>query len=84
MIVINSFAFHDAQVQKNNNLLKTNRILKPNETLSGGPFFTFSLPGRQFAPLTPSVVSLPFRTYQNTTQFSAICDSAGCTTNQRL
>jgi len=33
------------QTQTKNNLLKTKRILKPKYKLSGGPVFTFSLPG---------------------------------------
>jgi len=41
--------------QKNNDLLKTKIILKPNDKLSGGPVFTFSLP--KMAVRTPPPVS---------------------------
>jgi len=39
---------------KNNNLLKTKRILKQEYYLSGGPVFTFSLPGGRFTHLLPN------------------------------
>jgi len=43
---------------KNNNLLKTKRMLKPKYKLSGRPVFTFSLPGENFPTLPPSVTPL--------------------------
>jgi len=41
------------KTHKNNNVLKTKRMLKPKYKFSGRPAFTFSLPGGQFAPLLP-------------------------------
>jgi len=39
-------------MQKNNNLLKNKRILKPKYKLSGCSVFTVSLPGGRFDPLS--------------------------------
>jgi len=41
------------KTQKNDNLLKTKRILKLKYKLNGDPVFAFSLPGGKFAPLSP-------------------------------
>jgi len=42
-------------MQKNDNVLKTKRILKLKyrPKLNGDPVFAFSLPGGKFAPLPP-------------------------------
>jgi len=49
-----------SEKRKKHNLMKTRRILKPKCKLSGGPIFTFSLPGRASRhsaspPVTPLV-----------------------------
>jgi len=41
---------YSEKTQKNNNFLKTKRLLKPKCKLSGSPVFTFSLPGRTIHP----------------------------------
>jgi len=41
---------------KNNNLLKTNRIVKPKHKLSWCPLLTFSFPGGAICPYAPVVV----------------------------
>ena len=41
------------KTQKNDNLLKTKRILKLKYKLNGDPVFAFGLPVGQFAPLPP-------------------------------
>jgi len=46
------------KAQKNNNILKTKRILKPKYKLSGGAVFTFSLPGGAIRPSAPSITPL--------------------------
>ena len=46
------------KAHKNNNVLKTKRMLKRKYKLSGRPVFTISLPGGQLAPLVPLVTPL--------------------------
>jgi len=41
------------KTQKNNNLLKTKKILNVKMSAKGGPFSTFSLPGGAVRPLAP-------------------------------
>jgi len=46
------------KAQKNSNLPKTNRVLKPKYNLSAGQVFTFYLPWGRRAPMPPSVTPL--------------------------
>jgi len=40
--------------KKNSNPLKIKRVVKSKYKLSGGPVFTFSVPGGQFGSLPPA------------------------------
>jgi len=50
-----------SEKEKNNNLLKAQRILNIKMSAKGVKFFTFSLPGGRLAPLPPSVKPKPAR-----------------------
>jgi len=53
MAILNTLTENTPKNAKHYNLRKIKKILKSKYKLSGCPVFTFSLPGREFAPLTP-------------------------------